>query len=151
MKCWQCLPSRKCRTQSYSGPDYFSPARIQTSLWLISLLNCIPSRNNSWQLQCLEITILLSPFCSWGVEAEIKAEFVTEANHQKSLFKGSELPWVIRGHSLQHRQIGQCHPGRKASNRSEIFWPFGLCHNYCVCKYKEPEVSMLTGGTNPYH
>lgn len=77
----------------------------------------------------LEITILLSLLCSLGIEAHIKAELVTKAHHQKSLSKGYEVLWVIHAHSLENRQIAQCHPSGKASNRPQIFQPFGLCHN----------------------
>lgn len=132
MKCWQCLLSRKYRKQSCSGSDYFSPATIQTSLWLISLINCIPSISARKQFRAsaifgnYHIAIPVLQLGNWGAD---QGWICDKANHQKGLCKGSELLWVVRARSLQHRQIGQCHPGGKASNGSEIFWPFGLCHN----------------------
>lgn len=89
-------------------------------------------------MQCLEITILLSLFCSWGIEAQIKAEFVTKANHQKSVLNGSELR-VICGHSLQHKlasvtQVEKLATDQRSSGHS------ACAITSCVCKYKEIEV-----------
>lgn len=91
-------------------------------------------------MQCLEITILLSLLCSWGIEAQIKAEFVTKTNHQKSLFKGSELSGVRCAPSLQHRHTDQCPSGEKLLRDESSSGHMAHAIMSCVCKEKELEL-----------
>lgn len=91
-------------------------------------------------MQCLEITILLSLFCSWGIEAQIKAEFVTKANHQKSLFKGSEMLGVRCAPSLQHVHTDQCPSGEKLLTDESSSGLLARAIMICVCKEEELEV-----------
>lgn len=91
-------------------------------------------------MQCLEITILLSLCCSWGIEAQIKTEFVTKANHEKSLFKGSELLGVRCAPSLQHRHSDQCPSGEKLLTDQSSSAHVAYAIMSCACKEKGLEV-----------
>lgn len=80
-------------------------------------------------MQCLEITILLSLFCSWGIEVQIKADFVAQAKHQKKLFQRF---WAAWGQMCSFPAAGAHWAVSlrwKWGYRSELLWPCGLCHN----------------------
>lgn len=91
-------------------------------------------------MQCLEITILLSLFCSWGIEAQIKADFVAQAKHQKSFFKGSELLGVRCAPSLQQGHTEQCPSGENRVTDQSSSGHVACAIMSCVCKEKEQEV-----------
>lgn len=110
----------------------FSPARIQPSLWLISLINCIPSISARKQSMAsamfgnYHIAILVLQLGNWGTDQgwicdqgqPPKKPFQRfwDAWGQMCSFPAACAHWPV---SLRW----------KAAYRWELLWPPGPCHN----------------------
>lgn len=110
----------------------FSPARIQPSLWLISLINCIPSISARKQSMAsamfgnYHIAILVLQLGNWGTD---QGWLCGPGQASKKLFQRF---WAAWGQMCSFPAAGArwaLSLRWKWGYRSELLWPCGLCHN----------------------